>query len=78
MSSLTETSAGTRNGALEVGGGGCRMWISRSGNVPCYYFYNFHDEFKIVLCRLSNLRKGPYHVNDIFSHVDKLHVACRF
>ena len=29
-------------------------------------------------CRLSVLRNGPCHVTNIFSHVDGLHVECRF
>ena len=27
-----------------------------NGNVPCHYFLNFPVDFKIVHCRLSNLR----------------------
>ena len=27
---------------------------------------------------MSNLRNGPCHVTNVFSHVDRLHVTCRF
>ena len=47
-------------------------------NVPCRYFCNYHVDFRIGKCGLSNLRKGPCHVTNVFSHVDKLHVACQF
>ena len=30
--------------------------------------------FKMVSCRMSNLRNGLCHVNYLFSHVDRLHV----
>ena len=59
-----------------MGGPQCRMSNLRNGNVPCRYFYNIHVDFKIVYCRMSNLRNG--YVTNIISHVDRLHVACRF
>ena len=61
-----------------TGGPQCCMSILRNGNVPCRYFCNFHVDFKIAKCRLSNLRKAPCHLGNIFSHVDRLHVASRF
>ena len=64
-------------GALD-GGPQCHMSILRNGNVPCRYFCNFHVDFKIAKCPLSNLRKGPCHVSNIYSHVDKVHVTCDF
>ena len=41
------------------GGGGSPMSLSilRNGNVPCHYILNVPVDFKIVQCRLSNLRK---------------------
>ena len=33
------------------------MSILRNGNVPCHYILNFPVYFRIVLCRLSDLRK---------------------
>ena len=59
-----------------TGGPQCHMLILRNGNVPCRYFCNFHVDFKIATCPLSNLRKGPCHVSNIYSHVDKRHVTC--
>ena len=57
----------------------CHMLILRNGNVPCRCFFcNFHVVFKTAKCPLSNLRKGLCHVVNIYSHVDKLHVTCRF
>ena len=61
----------------------CRMSILRNGNVPCCCFCNFHVDFKISECRLSNVKNGPCHVG-IFSHVYRRHVIempvspCRF
>ena len=48
------------------------MSILRNGNVPCRYLCNFHVDFRIAKCHLSNLKKGPCHVTDIFSHVVRL------
>ena len=56
----------------------CRKSNSRNGNDPRRYFCNLHVNFKIAKYCLSNLRKGPSQVGSIFSHVDKLHVTCRF
>ena len=52
----------------------CRLSILGNGNVPCHYTLNFTVVFEIAKCHLLNLRKGPCHVSNIFSHVDKLHV----
>ena len=41
-----------------MGGPQCRLSILRNCNVPCRYFTKFPVDFKIALCRLSNLRKG--------------------
>ena len=41
-----------------MGGPQCRLSILRNDNVPCRYFLNVPVDFKIVQCRLSNLRKG--------------------
>ena len=60
------------------GGHQCHMSILRNGNVPCRYFSNVHVDFIITKCPLSNLRKCLCHVGNIYSHVDKLHVTCRF
>ena len=61
-----------------TGGPQCRMSILRNGHVPCYYFYNFHVDFKMVACPMSILRTT--HVMSLiqFPHVARLHVACRF
>ena len=59
-----------------VGGPQCCMSILRK--VPCRYFCNFHVNFKIAKCRMSNLRKGPCHVTNIFSHVDGLQAYVDF
>ena len=37
-----------------------------NGNVPCRYLCVSHVNLKIVLCRMSNLRNGPFHVTNIF------------
>ena len=65
-------------GALD-GGPHIKKW-----QCPCRYCCNFHVNLQIVLSRLSNLRKGPRHVGNIFllsvssmSHVDFKKVACR-
>ena len=50
----------------------------RNGYVNCHYFSNFHVNFKKVSCPMSNLRIDLCHVNNIFSHVDRFHVTCRF
>ena len=70
-------SAKTSLGALD-GGPLCRLSILRKGNVPCRYFRHFPVDFKIVQCRISNLRSVPCHVINVFSNVDRLHVACGF
>ena len=62
---------------LPDGGHQCRLSMLRSGNLPCRYFLNVPVDYKIVLCRLSNLRNAPCHVTNTFAHVDRLHVACR-
>ena len=54
-------------------------------HTPCRYFCNFHVDFKIANCRLSNSRKGPCHVSNMFdvmlispmSHVDFRKYMCR-
>ena len=61
-----------------MGGPECRLSILRNYNVTCRFFFNVPVDFKIVQCRLSNLRNAPCHITDNFSHVDSLHVACRF
>ena len=40
-----------------MGGTQCRLSISRNGNVPVCYFLNVPVNFKVVQCRLLNLRK---------------------
>ena len=40
-----------------MGGPRCRLSILRNGNIPCRYFSNVPVEFRVVKCRLSNLRK---------------------
>ena len=42
------------------------------------FFRNVPGNLKMVQCRLSNLRNTLCHVSNIFSHVDSLHLACRF
>ena len=64
-------------GALD-GGLTCRISNLTNGNVPCPYVFNIHVEFKIISCRMSNLRNCPCHVIYIFCHVDRFYVACRF
>ena len=61
-----------------MGGPQCRLLILRNANVPCHYFCNFHVDVTKTKCCLSNLRKGPCHVTDIFSQVDMLHVSVSF
>ena len=56
----------------------CRMLNLRIGYVDCHYISNSHVDFKMVSCRMSNLRNGLCNVDDFFFHVDRLHVACRF
>ena len=42
------------------------------------FLSNFHVDFRMVSCRMLNLRNGLCHIDDIFSDVDRLNVACRF
>ena len=56
----------------------------RNDNVPCHYLCISHVDFKIVYCRMSNLRNDPCHVINIFpmsigfmSHVDFEKWPCR-
>ena len=56
----------------------------RNGYVNCHYLSNFHVDFKMLSCRMSNLRKGLRHVENIFfmsidsmSHVDCKKWPCR-
>ena len=67
-------------GALDGGGGGSPMSHVEFKKWLCQLslFFNFNVDLKMVPCRMSNLRNGLCHVDNIFSHVDKLHVACRF
>ena len=43
----------------------------RNGHVRCHYFSNFHVDFKMVSCRMSNLMNGPCYAVNIY-------VACQF
>ena len=61
-----------------AGGPQCRMSNLRNDYVNCHYSSNFHVDFKMVSCRMSNLMNGLCHVHNILFHVDRLHVACRF
>ena len=36
---------------------------------PVIIFGNFHVDFKIAKCHLSNVRKGPCHVTNTFSYM---------
>ena len=54
------------------------MSILRNDNVPCRYLCNYPVNSKIVICRMSILRKSPCRVTNFISHVTRLHVACRF
>ena len=40
-----------------MGGPQCRLSILRNDNVPCRYFLKVPVDFKVVKCRLLNLRK---------------------
>ena len=60
------------------GGPHCHMSNLRNGYVNCHYFSYFHVAFKMVSSGMSNLRNGQCHVDNMFSHVDRLHVACQF
>ena len=62
-------------GALD-GGPQCCMSILRNNNVPCRYICNYPADSKIVICRMSILRKSPCRVTNFISHVTRLHVAC--
>ena len=42
---------------LSIRNSQCRLSILRNANVPCLYFSNVPVDFKVVRCRLSNLRK---------------------
>ena len=42
-----------------MGGPQCRLSILRNDNVPCCYFSNISVDFKVVQCRVLNLRKRP-------------------
>ena len=64
-----------REGPL-AGGPQCRMSNLRNGYVNCHNFSNVHVDFKMLPCRMSNLRNCLCHVDNIFSRVDRLHVAC--
>ena len=64
----------------------CRMLNLRIGYVDCHYISNSHVDFKMVSCRMSNLRNGLCNVDDFFfmligsmSHVafGKWPYACR-
>ena len=59
-----------------AGGSQGRMSNLRNGYVNCHYSSNFHVDFKDR--RMSNLRNGLCYVDNIFYHVDRIHVACRF
>ena len=54
-----------------TGGPKCRMLNFRNGYVNCQYFSNFHVDFKMVSCHMSNIY-GLCHVDNIFSHVDSM------
>ena len=42
------------------------------------YFSIFHVDFKMVSCRMSNVRNSLCHIDDVFFHVNRFHVTCRF
>ena len=42
------------------------MSNSENGYVDFHYFSNFHFDFKMVSCRMSNLRNDLCYVHDIF------------
>ena len=46
--------------------------------VNCNYVSDQPVNFKMVSYRMSNLRKDLCYVDNIFSHVKRLHVACQF
>ena len=57
--------------------GGSPVSHVRNGYVDCHYFLNFHFDYKMIQCSMSNLRHGLCHVDYIFlmslgsmSHVD--------
>ena len=41
------------------------MSLLRSGNVPCRYFFTVSVNFKIMQCRMSNLRKGSVALSNL-------------
>ena len=44
----------------------CCMLNLRNDSVNCHYFSNFHLDFKMLSCRMVNLRNGLCHVNKFF------------
>ena len=63
------------------GGGGGGGWRGGGGGrlpLAVTICSIFHVNFQMVKCCMSNLRNGPCLVNDIFSHVGGLLVACQF
>ena len=69
-------------GALE---GGSPMSHVEFKKWLCQLFFYFHVNFQMLSCRMSYLRKGPCHVENIFflvsigpmSHVDLKKWPCR-
>ena len=73
---MKETPGGDRVYWLQEGGGGglTRGHMSIFFKLPC----QLSLFFEMVSCLVSNLMNGLSHVDGIFSHVDRLHVACKF
>ena len=43
----------------------CRLSILRNCNVFCHYCLNVPVDFKVVQCRLSNLRNSPVNLSNL-------------
>ena len=56
------------------GGPQCPMSNLRNGYVTI--LFNVHIDLRIVSCHMLNLRNSLCYVDSIFSHVNRLHVAC--
>ena len=62
-----------------TGGPQCRMSNLRNVNVPCHYLWIIHVVFKNSLMSHVKFKKMAHVMSLIFySHVNKVHVACRF
>ena len=61
-----------------TGGPQCCISNLRNDLVNGHYAFNYHGDFIMVAYHMSNLKNDLCQVDNIFSHVNRLYVACRF